>query len=171
MTEKPWLRSYPLDAPKNFTYPEFLPVEDLLIKTALDMPNRTALIFYGKKISYRELNRLSDAFALALMRFGVKKGDRVALLLPNVPQFVIAYYGALKAEAIGTPACRQRQSNSRRAGHFLSENQKCLEQNRLKTRYFNRSSGLSPVAEKDALSDKGPKRRIMDSGGKNAVCL
>ena len=103
MTEKPWLRSYPLDAPKNFTYPEFLPVEDLLIKTALDMPNRTALIFYGKKISYRELNRLSDAFALALMRFGVKKGDRVALLLPNVPQFVIAYYGALKAEAIVVP--------------------------------------------------------------------
>ncbi|KKU21058.1 MAG: Acyl-CoA synthetase (AMP-forming)/AMP-acid ligase II [Candidatus Azambacteria bacterium GW2011_GWC1_46_13] len=103
MTEKPWLRSYPLDAPKNFTYPEFLQVEDLLIKTALDMPNRTALIFYGKKISYRELNRLSDAFALALMRFGVKKGDRVALLLPNVPQFVIAYYGALKAEAIVVP--------------------------------------------------------------------
>ena len=103
MTEKPWLRSYPLDAPKNFTYPEFLQVEDLLIKTALDMPNRTALIFYGKKISYRELDRLSDAFALALLRFGVKKGDRVALLLPNVPQFVIAYYGALKAEAIVVP--------------------------------------------------------------------
>ena len=103
MTEKPWLRSYPLDAPKNFTYPEFLQVEDLLIKTALDMPNRTALIFYGKKISYRELDRLSDAFALALLRFGVKKGDRVALLLPNIPQFVIAYYGALKAEAIVVP--------------------------------------------------------------------
>lgn len=103
MTEKPWFRSYPLDAPKNLTYPEFLNVDDLLISTALKMPDRTALIFYGKKISYRELDKLSDAFALALMRFGVKKGDRVALLLPNVPQFVIAYYGAMKAEAIVVP--------------------------------------------------------------------
>ncbi|MBM3173340.1 MAG: long-chain fatty acid--CoA ligase [Chloroflexi bacterium] len=61
--------------------------------------DRTALVFYGRKISYKELRDHVDRFATALHDLGVKKGDRVALLLLNSPQFVIAYFGALKAGA------------------------------------------------------------------------
>ncbi|MBM4453498.1 MAG: long-chain fatty acid--CoA ligase [Chloroflexi bacterium] len=61
--------------------------------------DRTALVFYGRKISYKELRDHVDRFATALHDLGVKKGDKVALLLLNSPQFVIAYFGALKAGA------------------------------------------------------------------------
>src|SRR4030042_5973147 len=64
--------------------------------------DRTAVIFYGRKISYRELRDHVDRFATALQDLGVKKGDKVALLLLNSPQFIIAYFGALKAGAVLT---------------------------------------------------------------------
>ena len=62
-----------------------------------------ALFFYGTRISFQELNELSTRFALGLRRLGVETGDRVALMLPNIPQAVIAYYGVLKAGAVVTP--------------------------------------------------------------------
>src|SRR5947208_1155643 len=65
----------------------------------LNDPNRTALEFYGRRISYRQLNTLTDRFAQALVSLGVRKGERVALMLPNCPQAVIGYFGALKAGA------------------------------------------------------------------------
>jgi long-chain acyl-CoA synthetase len=64
--------------------------------------DRTAVIFYGRKMSYAELRDHVDRFATALHDLGVKKGDRVALLLLNSPQFIIAYFGALKAGAVLT---------------------------------------------------------------------
>ncbi len=64
--------------------------------------DRTAVAFYGRKISYRELGDHVDRFATALHDLGVTKGDRVALLLLNSPQFIIAYFGALKAGAVVT---------------------------------------------------------------------
>jgi len=70
--------------------------------------NKTALIFYGKKISYLELKDQVDRFATALYDLGIRKGDIVALFLLNCPQFVIAYFGALKVGAILTtisPIC------------------------------------------------------------------
>jgi len=65
--------------------------------------NKTALIFYGNKISYAKLKELIDRFATALADLGVKKGDTVALYLLNCPQYVIAYFGALKIGAKITP--------------------------------------------------------------------
>jgi len=96
--EKPWLKSWPEDVPQSIKYPE-IPLFEFLERTATLYPRRIAINFYGKKITYRELKELTDRFTTALHDLGVKKGDRVGLFLPNIPQFVIAYYGALKAGA------------------------------------------------------------------------
>ena len=66
-------------------------------------PGRTAVAFYGRSISYRELREATDRLANALARLGLKKGDRIALYLVNSPQFIIAYFAALKCGATVTP--------------------------------------------------------------------
>ncbi len=71
-----------------------------LESAARQHPRHRAIIFYDHPMTYRELNEAADRFANALIQLGVKKGDRVGLLLPNSPQMVIAYYGALKIGAI-----------------------------------------------------------------------
>ena len=99
---KAWLRHWPEGVPQNLTYPE-IPLSEVLTLTAKKYPNNTAIIFFGKKLAYHELDDLSSRFASALVSLGVKKGDRVALFLPNVPQFPICYYGALRAGAVVVP--------------------------------------------------------------------
>lgn len=64
---------------------------------------KTALVYYGRKFSYEELGKYARVCAQAFMQLGVTKGDRVALMMTNVPQFVFAYYGALLAGAVVTP--------------------------------------------------------------------
>ncbi|MCP4755195.1 MAG: long-chain fatty acid--CoA ligase, partial [Proteobacteria bacterium] len=76
---------------------------EILSRTAKDFPNRTAILYMGKKISYSELDRLTDRFANALMNLGIKRGDKVALLLPNIPQIVVSYYGLWRMGAIPVP--------------------------------------------------------------------
>jgi len=95
----PWLLSYDADVPEQIPLPRTL-LHDLLSNAAGDFPDHPALIFFGQKISYRELDALSNRFAHALRSLGVGKGDRVAVVLPNTPQCVIAFYGALKAGAV-----------------------------------------------------------------------
>jgi long-chain acyl-CoA synthetase len=96
--ERPWLRQYEAGVPATLTYSN-IPLPQFLIDSASRHPDRTALEFYGRRISYRQLNTLTNRFAQALVRLGVRKGDRVALMLPNCPQAVIGYFGALKAGA------------------------------------------------------------------------
>lgn len=98
---KNWLKNWPEGVPISIKYPK-IPLFEFLRNTARKFPNRTAMIFYGKKTTYKQLDVLTDRFAAALSDIGVKKGDIVALLLPNIPQFVISYYGALKAGAAVT---------------------------------------------------------------------
>ncbi len=98
---RPWLKFYLEGVPPDVDIPEKSAVE--MFDEATDKwKNKTALIFYGRKISYRELREEADRFGTALCDLGVKKGDKVALLLLNSPQFIIAYFGALKAGAILT---------------------------------------------------------------------
>jgi len=92
------LKFYLKGVPADVEIPEMSVVEDFDQSTE-KWKDRTALVFYGRKISYKELRDHVDRFATALCDLGVKKGDRVALLLLNSPQFVIAYFGALKAGA------------------------------------------------------------------------
>jgi len=100
--ERPWLKFYLPEVPPDVDIPERSVVETF--DEATDKwKNKTALIFYGRKISYRELREETDRFGTALCDLGVKKGDKVALLLLNSPQFIIAYFGALKAGATLTP--------------------------------------------------------------------
>jgi len=99
---RPWFKHYPQGIPCHLDYPE-IPLSKFLDDSAQSNPNNTALIFYGKEITYKELKELSDKFARALQDLGIQKGDRVVLLLPNCPQFVIAFYGIMKAGAIPCP--------------------------------------------------------------------
>src|SRR5262249_20109548 len=66
-------------------------------------PERTAIRFFGRSMSYRELDAQVNRFAQALLGLGVQPGDRVALLMPNCPQMVIAYYGGLRIGAVMVP--------------------------------------------------------------------
>lgn len=95
-------RAWPTDWPKTLAYPD-VPVYDILDQTAARVPNRIALIFRGMELTYKEFKELTERFATALHQLGVRKGDRVAVHLPNCPQFAIAYYGILRIGAIYTP--------------------------------------------------------------------
>jgi len=109
--EKPWFRFWPEKVRKHIDYPE-IPLFEFLRKTAEKYPFKTALIYFHKEITYKELDLLTDKFATAIASLGVKKGDKVAIFLPNVPQFIIAYYGAIKTGAIATaisPLYKERE--------------------------------------------------------------
>ncbi len=96
-----WFRSWPQDIPQNLQYPK-VPLSAILEKTATEYPEKVAITYFEREITYSELDSLSDHFAAALAALDVKKGDRVALFLPNIPQFLIAYFGVLKAGAVLT---------------------------------------------------------------------
>ena len=97
--DKPWLASYPPDVPADYEFPE-VPLTRLLDDSAASFPTTTALAFLGTRITYRELKDQVDRFATALAGLGVKRGDRVAIVLPNCPQNVIAFFAALRLGAI-----------------------------------------------------------------------
>jgi long-chain acyl-CoA synthetase len=103
MDEKPWFKSYDPGMPHTLQpYPERT-LLDAVRDTVDQRPNHTALIFKGRRMSYAELEGLSNAFGAALVDLGVQKGERVALLIPNSPQAIIAQLGAWKAGAIVCP--------------------------------------------------------------------
>jgi long-chain acyl-CoA synthetase len=97
--EWPWLRSWPKNVPESIDYPE-IPLGQVLRRAVDQAGDKAALYFGGREISYMELDKLADRFGAALQGMGVAKGDRVAVYLPNLPQFVFAYYGALRVGAV-----------------------------------------------------------------------
>ncbi|KIL35118.1 long-chain fatty acid--CoA ligase [Cohnella kolymensis] len=99
MAQHPWLLHYPKEVPPTYPYPKHN-LAEFLIQSAAKYPARTALHFMGKEMTYSELLTCSYRFANALRKLGAKKGDRVAIMLPNCPQLVIAYYGTLLAGGI-----------------------------------------------------------------------
>lgn len=100
--DRPWLQFYGPGVPADIEIPD-VSVPQLVDETAARWADKTAFSFYGAKMKYRELKDQIDRFATALADLGVRKGDRVALLLLNSPQFAISYFGALKAGAVLTP--------------------------------------------------------------------
>ncbi len=96
---KLWFKSWPKDILKSIKYPD-VTLHEILRETAAKYPQNAAIAYNGKELTYEQLDLLSNRFAHALTGLGVAKGDRVALFLPNVPQFVIVYFGALKAGAV-----------------------------------------------------------------------
>ncbi|WP_449355374.1 long-chain-fatty-acid--CoA ligase [Virgibacillus natechei] len=99
--DKIWLEHYPEHINKEIEISD-KSLPEMLQETIANYGDQSALYFYGKEITYKKLGELSSAFASVLQEEGVKKGDRVALMLPNCPQYVISYYGALQAGAIVT---------------------------------------------------------------------
>ena len=95
-TKRPWLENYEPGVPYTVDVPR-IPLHHLLRSAVRRFPNRPAIFFEGARITYRQLNREANRFANALVGLGVGKGARVVLLMPNVPQMVIAFYGTLKA--------------------------------------------------------------------------
>ncbi|MER3536452.1 MAG: long-chain fatty acid--CoA ligase [Thermus sp.] len=97
---KPWHAHYDPGVPHEIQVPE-KPLWSILEESARTYANQVALDFLGKTLSYREVWDLALRFAQGLKALGVRPGDRVALMLPNTPQFVIAFYGTLAAGAVG----------------------------------------------------------------------
>ncbi len=91
--ERPWLKNYPYRW--DLHYPE-ISLYDYLRETAERYPERTALIFIGERVGYREMMEKIDRMATAFAAMGLKKGDRVALMLPNCFAYVYCYYAALR---------------------------------------------------------------------------
>jgi long-chain acyl-CoA synthetase len=95
---KPWLKEYEHSVPSTLVYPSAV-VPDLLASAAARHANRPAIRFYGRSISYRELDALVNRFARGLIGLGLGKGEVVGLMLPNIPQAVIGHYAGLRAGA------------------------------------------------------------------------
>lgn len=100
--KRPWLKWYPEGCPADIEIPEDKSVNDLIDEANEKWGNKVSIIFYGNKIKGKEIREQSLRFATALHDLGVRKGDRVALLLPNCPQFMIAYFGILRIGAVAS---------------------------------------------------------------------
>src|SRR5690606_21337252 len=88
---RPWLKHYDAEIPHSIHYPD-INVAQLLIDTAAHYPTNKAVEFLGNTLTYEQLYLKADHLAKYLVSVGVKKGERVAIMLPNTPQAVIAYY-------------------------------------------------------------------------------
>lgn len=99
IADRPWLKSYDDQTPFTIPIPR-QPLFKFLEATADWMPDRVATWFYGAKLTYQQLERRANQFAHALHGLGIAPGDRVMIVLPNMPQMIIAYYGALKIGAV-----------------------------------------------------------------------
>ncbi|KYG91585.1 long-chain-fatty-acid--CoA ligase [Metasolibacillus sp. FSL H7-0170] len=99
MTEKVWLKKYPEEIPHEIELPA-MPVQQFLTEAYNEYPDKIAVHFMGKELTYKELYESALKFANYLRSLGVEKDDRVAVMLPNCPQAVIAYYGTMYAGGI-----------------------------------------------------------------------
>lgn len=98
----PWLKHYSPGVPNSIDVPA-IPLGRLFDEAAERNASKTALVFYGREITYAQLREATDRLANAFAALGLRKGERIALFLLNSPQFVIAYFAALKCGAVVTP--------------------------------------------------------------------
>ncbi|GAY26172.1 long-chain-fatty-acid--CoA ligase [Desulfurococcaceae archaeon AG1] len=96
---RPWFKYWPPHLPRELEYPE-VPIFDIIEKSAKRFPNKVAVIFYGKRITYSEIYRQSLNLAGYLASIGVRKGDRVAVCIGNSPHWYVNAFGVLRANAI-----------------------------------------------------------------------
>ena len=98
--EKIWLKSYHRAVPAEIDF-EKITMPEALARSAEKFPNNPALLFQGTTISFRQLDDMVSRFASALVALGARPGDKVALLLPNIVQMVVAIYGTQRAGRCG----------------------------------------------------------------------
>jgi long-chain acyl-CoA synthetase len=92
---RPWLRHYDYWVPHHLTYPE-RPLHEILDTAAVDVPDRPATAFLGATLTFQDIKNRSDRLAAGLGRLGLNKGDRVGVMLPNCPQYVVAAFAILR---------------------------------------------------------------------------
>ena len=97
--DKPWVKYYDEGVAQTIEVPDY-PLPWILAESARKSPNNVAITFMGKEITYRELNDTVDTVAAGLAASGFKKGDRAVIYMPNTPQFVMIYFGVLRAGGI-----------------------------------------------------------------------
>jgi long-chain acyl-CoA synthetase len=97
--DKPWLKFYEEGVPESISY-EDICLPHILDRTASEFPDKPSLIFQGYRITFRQLQGMVNRFAACLVAFGIKKGDAVAMILPNVIPCVAVYYAILKVGGI-----------------------------------------------------------------------
>jgi long-chain acyl-CoA synthetase len=112
MEDRVWFQHYDPEVAPSLDYPPF-PADYFLRQSAKRFPQNTALVFGGmapvlgeqhSEMSYKKLDALVDRFAAGLQKLGLQKGDRVSIYMPNCPQYIIAYYGTLRAGGIVVPS-------------------------------------------------------------------
>ena len=97
--EKPWLKFYDPHVPRNLEYPSIL-LQQILAKTAEQFPEKKAVFFFGGKVTYGQLQAHVRQFANALKGIGFRQGDRLGILLANMPQTIVCTFGALEAGGV-----------------------------------------------------------------------
>ena len=97
MTEKPWLKSYPPGVPEQIDLSSFHSIVDVLEQSCSKYKDRMAYHNMGAELSYSELDYLTRNFAASLQNMGLQPGDRIALMMPNILQYPVALFGALRA--------------------------------------------------------------------------
>jgi long-chain acyl-CoA synthetase len=98
-SDRPWLRHYDYWVPAHLNYPE-RPLHEILDTAVVDMPDRPATAFFGATLTFEEIKDRSDRLATALDSYGITKGDRVGIMLPNCPQYIIAAFAILRHGAV-----------------------------------------------------------------------
>jgi long-chain acyl-CoA synthetase len=99
MNSKPWLEHYDRGVPASIQYPAKM-VHSFLSDASAKFPNHACTTFRDNQITYQEMDQLTDRLAAGLHSLGVRQGDRVGVVLPNIPQFIVAFYGILKLGGI-----------------------------------------------------------------------
>jgi len=97
--QKPWLDQYDLFVARSLLYPD-LNISQILERSAQEFPQRTCLCYEGQELTYQQVSQASDNLAKWLAFLGIHAGDRVGLIFPNSPQYVIAFFAVLKVGAI-----------------------------------------------------------------------
>ncbi|HZJ85044.1 MAG TPA: long-chain fatty acid--CoA ligase [Syntrophomonadaceae bacterium] len=96
MFKRPWHDFYDTQNPLTYTYPR-IPLKELFRRNVMDFPEKPYLIVGDIELSYSTVNNLANSLANYLLSIGIKKGDRVALMMPNIPQYVITFQACMKA--------------------------------------------------------------------------
>ena len=116
-SDRPWLAHYPERVPRSLTY-RSIPIYQLLAESVARHPDLPAIRFYQTRLTYQQLWDQAQRSSAVFASLGIGRGDRIALMLPNCPQYVIAYYGALLAGAIVVQV--NPLYTARELGHLLS---------------------------------------------------
>ncbi len=97
MSDKPWLDEYPAAVPAEIDMTEFNSVVDVIDKSCTEYADKVAFVNFGAELTYRQIDEYSRAFGARMQALGLKPGDRIAIMMPNILQYPIAVFGALRA--------------------------------------------------------------------------